>query len=133
MALNAEANASLRLWRGLRASRRLIKAYIPSYATESSITKLGSILQDQSIAAVVGDMPSTSNFRGHAGDQRHKAVGAINVSLITLAHTAKLLEFSPKLSGIPKTKVSHNLLRCPPAASSAWEQRAKCLEVDSSL
>ena len=130
MALSAEANASIRLRRGLRASRRLIKAYGPSNATESSITNLGSILQDQSIVAV---MPSTSNCRGHAGDERHKAVGAINVSLITLAHTAKLLEFSPKLSGIPKTKVSHNLLRCPPAASSAWEQRAKCLEVDSSL
>lgn len=76
VALNVEENARLRLrpvLRGPRASRRLIKAYGPSNATESS-----SILQDQSIVAAVGHMPSTSNCGSHAGT---KPWGSINVKL----------------------------------------------------
>lgn len=70
VALNAEANARLRLrpvLRDLPASRRLIKAYGPSNATESS-----SILQDQSIVAAVG--PSTSDCGSHAANQRAQSL-----------------------------------------------------------
>ena len=72
VALNAEANARLRLrpvLRDLPASRRLIKAYGPSNATESS-----SILQDQSIVAAVGHMPSTSDCGSHAANQRAQSL-----------------------------------------------------------